>query len=48
MREKVMTMLTALGESPRTIDVPDIRIPQALSHWPRCNRIIGNGSWDLP
>jgi hypothetical protein len=46
--QQVMTMLTDLGVSPRTIEVPDVRVPPVLSHWPRCNRIIGNGSWDLP
>lgn len=46
--QQAMTMLTALGESPRAIDVPDIRVPPTLSHWPRCNRIIGDGGWDLP
>jgi hypothetical protein len=45
---QVMAMLTAFGVSPKTIDVPDVRVPPALSHWPRSNRIIGNGSWDLP
>lgn len=46
--QQAMTMLTALGVSPMTIDVPDVRVPPGLSHWPRCNRIIGNGSWDIP
>lgn len=46
--QQAMTMLTALGVSPRTIDLPDVRVPPALSHWPRCNRIIGSGSWDIP
>jgi hypothetical protein len=26
----------------------DVRVPPGLSHWPRWNRIIGNGSWDIP
>lgn len=46
--EQVMLMLTTLGVSPEESDVPDVRVPPALSHWPRCNRIIGEGSWDIP
>jgi len=46
--QQVMTMLTALGVSTKTVDVPDVRVPPGLSHWPRWNRIIGNGSWDIP
>ena len=44
----MQTLIAAgLGIHPMTIDVPDVRVPQALG-WPRCNRIIGNGSWDIP
>jgi hypothetical protein len=46
--QQAMAALTALGVSPRTIELPDVRVPPTLSHWPRCNRIIGNGSWDIP
>jgi hypothetical protein len=45
---QVMAMLKDRGASPKVIDVPDVRVPSALSHWPRCNRIVGDGSWDLP
>jgi len=43
-----MALLTAAGVTSRQIDVPDVRVPPSLTHWPRCNRIIGNGSWDIP
>lgn len=43
-----MLMLTTLGVSPEASDVPDVRVPPTLSHWRRCNRIIGEGGWDIP
>jgi hypothetical protein len=46
--QQVMAMLTVLGVSTKTVDVPDVRVSSALTHWPRCNRITGNGSWDIP
>lgn len=46
--QQARMMLTAFGVSPEASDVPDVRVPPALSHWPRCNKITGDGSWDIP
>jgi hypothetical protein len=32
----------------RGVEVPDVRVPPALTRRSRCNRIIGNGSWEIP
>jgi hypothetical protein len=46
--QEAMALVAAAGVTPRKIDLPDVRVPPSLTHWPRCNRIIGNGSWDIP
>lgn len=46
--QEAIALVTANGVTPRKIGVPDVRVPPSLTHWPRCNRIIGNGSWDIP
>jgi hypothetical protein len=43
-----MALLARMGVSPQIIQVPDVRIPPTMGGWLRCNRIIGNGSWDIP
>jgi hypothetical protein len=45
--QQAMDLLAELGVQARMIDVPDVRVPSRME-WPRCNRITGNGSWDIP
>jgi hypothetical protein len=45
--QEAMDVLAAHGIPTRTLRVPDIRVPSRMG-WPRCNRILGNGTWDIP
>ena len=45
--EDAMNVLRANGVQVARREVPDIRVPCRMG-WPRCNRILGNGSWDIP
>jgi hypothetical protein len=36
----------SLGADVTPRPVPDVGV--AMSHMPRCNRILGNGLWDIP
>ena len=42
-----MSLLAARGVQVSRRHVPDVRVPSRMG-WPRCNRILGNGSWDIP
>ena len=42
----VLTMAAAEGSSVTPIAVPDTRVTMSMT--PRCNRILGNGAWDIP
>jgi hypothetical protein len=42
----VLTMAAAEGASVTPIAVPDTRVTMSMT--PRCNRILGNGAWDIP
>lgn len=46
--QQAMALLARMGVSPQIIQVPDVRIPPTMGGWLCCNRIIGNGSWDIP
>jgi hypothetical protein len=42
----VLTMAATEGASITPITVPDTRVTMSMT--PRCNRILGNGTWDIP
>jgi hypothetical protein len=44
--QEVLTMAAEEGASVTPAPVPDIRITMSMT--PRCNRILGNGAWDIP
>jgi hypothetical protein len=44
--QDVLTMAAAEGVSVTPAPVPDTRV--TISVTPRCNRILGNGAWDIP
>lgn len=45
--EEAMNLLADHGVQVNRRDVPDVKVPSRMG-WPRCNRILGNGSWDIP
>ena len=45
--QDAMSLLAARGVQVSRRHVPDVRVPSRMG-WPRCNRILGNGSWDIP
>jgi hypothetical protein len=44
---EAMNLLAQRGVQVSRRDVPDVRVPSRMG-WPRCNRILGNSSWDIP
>jgi len=44
--QQVLGQCAALGADVTPRPVPDVRV--SMSRMPRCNRIIGNGTWDIP
>jgi len=45
--QEVMDLLAKSGVTVSKHEVPDVRVPARMG-WPRGNRILGNGSWDIP
>ena len=44
--QEVLSLAAAAGARTSPVMVPDTRVP--ISRQPRCNRILGNGSWETP
>jgi hypothetical protein len=45
--QEAMDLLAERGVPVSRRDVPDVRVPSRMGS-PRCNGILGNGSWDIP
>jgi hypothetical protein len=45
--QQAMGLLAERGVQAPRRDVPDVWVPARMG-WPRCNRILGGGSWDIP
>ena len=46
LRQHRQTIRASLGADVTPRPVPDVKV--AMSHMPRCNRILGNGLWEIP
>jgi hypothetical protein len=45
---EAMNLLAGRGVQVNRRDVPDVRVPSRTTGAPRCIRILGNGSWEIP
>ena len=45
--QEAMDLLAEHGVQVSRRGVPDVRVPSRMG-WPRCNRILGKRSWDIP
>jgi hypothetical protein len=45
---EAMNLLAAHGVQVNRRNVPDVRVPSRTMGAPRCIRILGNGSWEIP